>query len=165
MGTNRRNFLKQTLVGAGLMVPGFTGYTATLPTETKGSKEQNQSAQKFNMSVTLPQTGAGSNWLCRLGNRGPGAVDRMSLIDGVEIVGLCDQYPDRVEKMKLLLEKRGLPKAQSYSGSKEAWKAMCENPQIDLIYITTPWAWHTPMAVYAMNMANMPYQRCRLPKP
>ena len=152
MGTNRRNFLKQTLVGAGLMVPGFTGYTATLPTETKGSKEQNQSAQKFNMSgYAAPKLERVRIGFVGLGNRGPGAVDRMSLIDGVEIVGLCDQYPDRVEKMKLLLEKRGLPKAQSYSGSKEAWKAMCENPQIDLIYITTPWAWHTPMAVYAME--------------
>ena len=28
---------------------------------------------------------------------------------------------------------------------------MCENPEIDLIYITTPWAWHTPIAVYAME--------------
>jgi predicted dehydrogenase len=28
---------------------------------------------------------------------------------------------------------------------------MCENPDIDLIYITTPWSWHTPMAVYAME--------------
>jgi predicted dehydrogenase len=28
---------------------------------------------------------------------------------------------------------------------------MCENPDIDLIYICTPWKWHTPMAVYAME--------------
>src|SRR5690606_31548289 len=49
------------------------------------------------------------------------------------------------------LEKAGIPRAKTYTGSKEAWKAMCENPDIDLIYITTPWEWHTPMAVYAME--------------
>ncbi|HAH25726.1 MAG TPA: acetylgalactosaminidase, partial [Prolixibacteraceae bacterium] len=80
-----------------------------------------------------------------------GAVERISYIDGVEIVGLCDQYEDRVEKMQQLLEKQGLPRAKSYSGSKDAWKAMCESPDIDLIYICTPWSLHTPMAVYAME--------------
>jgi hypothetical protein len=78
-------------------------------------------------------------------------VERISYIDGVEIVGLCDQYEDRVEKMQQLLEKQGLPRAKSYSGSKDAWKAMCESPDIDLIYICTPWSLHTPMAVYAME--------------
>jgi predicted dehydrogenase len=75
----------------------------------------------------------------------------MSHIEGVEIAALCDQYEDRVEKIQQKLEKAGIPRAKSYSGSKDSWKAMCENPDIDLIYITTPWEWHTPMAVYAME--------------
>jgi len=33
------------------------------------------------------------------GQRGPGAIERMSYIEGVEIVGLYDQYEDRVEKI------------------------------------------------------------------
>jgi hypothetical protein len=86
-----------------------------------------------------------------LGNRGPGAVERMSYIEGVEIVALCDVIEERVEKMQKMLESKGLPRARSYSGSKDAWKKMCESPDIDFIYITTPWAWHTPMAVYAME--------------
>ncbi|GAB1450615.1 Gfo/Idh/MocA family oxidoreductase [Draconibacterium sp.] len=86
-----------------------------------------------------------------LGSRGPGAVERMSHIEGVEIAALCDQYEDRVEKIQQKLEKAGIPRAKPYSGSKDAWKAMCENPDIDLIYITTPWEWHTPMAVFAME--------------
>jgi predicted dehydrogenase len=75
----------------------------------------------------------------------------MSNIEGVEIVALCDLLGNRVEKCQAILEKHGLPRAKSYSGSKEIWKEMCQNPGIDLIYITTPWAWHTPMAVYAME--------------
>jgi len=75
----------------------------------------------------------------------------MSHIEGVEIAALCDQYEDRVEKVQKKLEIAGIPRAKSYSGSKEAWKAVCENQDIDLIYITIPWAWHAPMAVYAME--------------
>ena len=33
-----------------------------------------------------------------LGMRGPGAVERFTYLDGVEIKALCDLYPDRVEE-------------------------------------------------------------------
>jgi predicted dehydrogenase len=75
----------------------------------------------------------------------------MSHIEGVEIAALCDQYEDEVEKVQKKLEEHGIPRAKSYSGNKEVWKKMCENPDIELIYICTPWAWHTPMAVYALE--------------
>jgi hypothetical protein len=86
-----------------------------------------------------------------LGMRGPGAVERMAHIEGVEIGALCDKYPDRVEKVQAILAKFGLPRAKSFSGSEEAWKGVCDDPDIDLVYICTPWEWHTPMAVYAME--------------
>lgn len=43
-----------------------------------------------------------------------------------------------------------MPKGTEYSGSKDAWKELCNRPYIDQVYITTPWSWHTPMAVNAM---------------
>ena len=33
----------------------------------------------------------------------------------------------------------------------DAWKDLCNSNDIDLVYICTPWALHTPMAVYAME--------------
>ena len=45
-----------------------------------------------------------------LGMRGPDAVDRMTYIDGVTVVALCDIEPDRVESVQTnILEKKGLP--------------------------------------------------------
>ena len=152
MGSNRRDFLRNSLLGAGLMATGFTGQAAAFNSESVSKQKEQSHAQRFNMSgYAAPKLDKVRIGFVGLGMRGPGAVERMSYIDGVEIVALCDQYPDRVEAMQKLLEKQGLPKAKSYSGSKDAWKAMCENPDIDLIYITTPWSWHTPMAVYAME--------------
>ena len=48
-----------------------------------------------------------------LGMRGPDAVDRMTYIDGVTVVALCDIEPDRVEKVQTdILEAKGLPRTR-----------------------------------------------------
>ena len=86
-----------------------------------------------------------------LGMRGPGAVERFSQIEGTDIKGLCDVEADRVEDCQKLLEKLGRPRATGYSGSTEAYKAMCDRDDIDLIYICTDWVHHVPLAVYAME--------------
>ena len=87
-----------------------------------------------------------------LGMRGPGAVERFTHLDGVEIKALCDLYPERVESAQGILSKRGFPEAASYSGEEGwNWKQLCERDDIDLVYIATPWLKHVPMAVYAME--------------
>jgi len=85
-----------------------------------------------------------------LGMRGSEAVERLSYIDGVEIVALCDKYPDRVAAAQKTLERMQRPKAKEYSGE-EGWKALCESSDLDLVYTPTPWHLHTPIAVYAMK--------------
>ena len=86
-----------------------------------------------------------------LGMRGPDAVERFAQIEGTDIKGLCDVEADRVEGCQKLLEKLGRPRAAAYSGSTEAYKAMCDRDDIDLIYICTDWVHHVPLAVYAME--------------
>ena len=152
MTSGRRDFLRQTLIGSGIIASGLAGHAASVNKEPGSEKVGNQPKQRFNMSgYCAPKLEKVRIGFVGLGNRGPGAVERMSNIEGVEIVALGDVLGDRVEKCQAILEKHGLPKAKSYSGSKEIWREMCQNPGIDLIYITTPWAWHTPMAVYAME--------------
>ena len=85
-----------------------------------------------------------------LGMRGPGAVERFTHLDGVEIKALCDLYPERVDSAQAILVRRGFPEAAPYSGE-EGWKQLCERDDIDLVYIVTPWQLHVPMAVYAME--------------
>jgi predicted dehydrogenase len=152
MSSNRRDFLRSTILGTGMLASGLAGHASVLGNNSGLSKSDGKHRQRFNMSgYAAPKLNKVRIGFVGLGQRGPGAVERMSYIEGVEIVGLCDQYEDRVEKVQLLLQKQGLSRAKSYSGNKDAWKEMCENPDIDLIYITTPWSWHTTMAVYAME--------------
>ena len=96
-----------------------------------------------------------------LGMRGPSAVERFTHLDGVEIKAICDLHPERVEKSQAILKKAGLPEAATYTGSEEAWKELCDRPDIDLVYIATDWARHAPMMIYAMQKGK--YVACEVP--
>ena len=86
-----------------------------------------------------------------LGMRGPGAVGRMTHIEGVEIVALCDIEKERVESANRILEQRGLPKAEEFYGDEEVWRKVTALPNVDLIYIATDWKTHAKMGVQAMK--------------
>jgi predicted dehydrogenase len=150
MSSNRRDFIRRTLIGSGLIASGFSSYAGSVKSDSPHSEKGPQKV--FNMcGYAAPKLEKVRIGFIGLGSRGPGAVERMSYIEGVEITALCDQYEDRVERVQKKLEGKGLPRAKSYSGSKEAWKKLCESPDVDLVYICTPWSLHTPMAVYAME--------------
>ncbi len=96
-----------------------------------------------------------------LGMRGPSAVERFTHLDGVDIKAICDLHPERVEKSQAILKKAGLPEATTYTGSEEAWKELCDRPDIDLVYIATDWARHAPMMIYAMQKGK--HVACEVP--
>jgi hypothetical protein len=85
-----------------------------------------------------------------LGMRGPGAVNRFTYIEGVEIKAICDLEQYNLDRVQESLAKKNLPKADEYIGE-EAWKQVCDRDDIDLIYVCTHWKLHTPIAVYAME--------------
>jgi len=158
MKTNRRNFLRTAAVaGAGTITAASVASCTRREKSAEAMPAVREAVmathiQKFNMSgYAAPPLAKVRVGFIGLGMRGPGAVERMAHIEGVEIVALCDTYPDRVDKVQAILTKFGLPEAKNYSGSDEAWKGLCDDPDIDLVYICTPWSWHTPMAVRSME--------------
>ncbi|MDI1322379.1 MAG: Gfo/Idh/MocA family oxidoreductase [Algoriphagus sp.] len=147
----RREFLKSTgLVGLGLFGAG-SALAENFDQLPLAAKHGAGRIQSFNMcGFRAPKLETVRIGIVGLGQRGPGAVERLSKIEGVEIVALCDLLPDRVEKAKKSLEGT-THKPEGYSGNVYSWKKMCERQDLDLIYIATPWEWHVPMAVYAME--------------
>ncbi len=85
-----------------------------------------------------------------IGMRGLGAVHRFTYLDSVEVKAICDMEQYNLDRAQDILAGREFPKADEYIGD-DAWKKVCERDDIDLIYICTHWAMHTPMAVYAME--------------
>lgn len=159
MKTNRRKFFKIAgAAGIGTITPGVA-VSANDNTQQEESKlhhikvsAQKQYNQTFNMcGYAAPKLETVRIGFIGLGSRGPGAVNRMSKIEGVEIAALCDKNSKEVRKVQKMLKKNGVKKAREYSGSEDAWKDMCQSDEIDLVYICTPWSLHTPMAVFAME--------------
>jgi len=151
MKSNRRSFLKFSgLTGVGLAGAQITSaFGSEAGIERAGPDKKPRT--HFNMcGYAAPKLETVRIGFIGLGNRGPGAVQRMSKIDGVDIKGLCDLRPEKANGAKKLLEKTP-HRPDVYTGNENEWKKMCERKDIDLIYIATPWSLHTPMAVYAMN--------------
>lgn len=148
MAFNRRKFLQKITLGSAAIGLGSRLFGENDST----SNLYSNNSQHFNMcGYAAPKLNTVRIGFVGLGMRGPDAVERMSFIQGVEIVALCDKYPERVKKTQEILKKANLPAAKDYSGKEDSWKKMCEDTNIDLIYSCTPWHLHTPIAVYAME--------------
>jgi Glycosyl hydrolase 109, C-terminal domain/Oxidoreductase family, NAD-binding Rossmann fold len=157
MKSNRRDFLKAaSFAGAGAMAGGsIFGCT---PKEGKSNlagilqSVKQPHTQKFNMSgYAAPPVPTVRIGFIGLGDRGSDAVQRLSYIEGVEIKALADLRPAATDGSKKYLASIGRPAAQEFSGSNDIWKKLVEFKDLDLIYICTPWVWHTTMAVFAME--------------
>jgi predicted dehydrogenase len=156
MKSNRRDFLKLSgLAGIGLAGAGTVhGTIANEGTETLKTNFHTQDGKHFNMSgYAAPKIETVRIGFIGLGNRGPGAVKRMSKVEGVDIKALCDIRPEKAQGAKKLLENTS-HQPEIYTGNENEWKKACERKDIDLIYIATPWSLHAPMAVYAMQQGK-----------
>ncbi len=103
------------------------------------------------VGLTVPAIDTVKVGVIGIGSRGPGSVDRLANIPGALVVAVCDIYPERTEYASRLVTRQGHPAPTEYNGDKEVWKQICEREDIDLVYITTDWASHVPMAIYAME--------------
>ncbi|MGQ9621647.1 MAG: Gfo/Idh/MocA family protein [Bacteroidales bacterium] len=167
MKTNRRNFIKSaTFAGTGVVTGGFI--QGCVPEEPEShlpeilSSVRKSHTQRFNMSgyaaPPLPVVRVG---FIGLGDRGSGAVQRLSYIEGVEIKAIGDLREAAVTGSQRYLERIGRPAALEFYGNEDIWKKLVELPDLDLIYICTPWVWHAQMAAYAMEQGK--HAVCEVP--
>lgn len=156
MSSNRRSFLKKVGLGAGVIA------SAPLVSFTKINEESEyahtkKSAERlptmnFNMcGYAAPKLETVRIGFVGIGDRGSGAVERMTYIEGVEITAICDTRQAAMDGAQATLAKAGLPKAKEFTGSDTAFKKMCDSNLVDLVYIATPWEWHVPVAIAAMK--------------
>ncbi|MDE5656535.1 MAG: Gfo/Idh/MocA family oxidoreductase, partial [Muribaculaceae bacterium] len=89
-----------------------------------------------------------------LGMRGSEAVRRFTHVPGSKITAICDIEQSRVDKSAADLSKAGYPLPDTYGGKADSWKGLCEDPDVDLVYIATDWKNHAPIALYAMEQGK-----------
>ena len=156
MSTNRRSFLKKMAVGTGSLAAAPLISSAS-PAEKDKLKQIKKAAERkpamnFNMcGYAAPKLDKVRIGFVGIGDRGSGAVKRMTFIDGVEIVALCDIRQSAVDGAQKILADAGLPKAKEFVGGDFEFKKLCDSGLCDLVYTATPWEWHVPVGLAAMN--------------
>ncbi len=143
MNTNRRDFLKGTAwMGAAALMAGCQ--LNRFGFGTGGQMQNYRYTKLMGRNVRVGFIG--------IGGRGSGAVHRVSMIPGVEIVALCDKRAEQVEKNLAWLKEHkyaGAEKIKKYVGD-EAYKDLCDFGDCDVVYCATPWALHQPVGLRAL---------------
>ncbi len=86
-----------------------------------------------------------------IGGRGSGLLGDLLAVDGVQIKAVCDLVKDRAENGATRTEQSGQKRPEVYGGTETIFQKLCERDDLDVVYAATPWNWHVPMAVAAME--------------
>lgn len=85
------------------------------------------------------------------GLRGQDHIDLALRRDDIEIVAICDVQQVMIDSAVDQIKKSGKPMPKIIMGGNDAYKKLLEIKEIDAVIIATPWEWHYPMAIDALN--------------
>jgi len=77
------------------------------------------------------------------------AVHRAS--PGVEIRAVCDIRPEHAERARDFIREAGGPDPTLYTRGERDYERMCAEEELDLVFTATPWRFHVPVCVAAMD--------------
>lgn len=143
---NRRRFLQSmaaiAATSAALGCTSTTNANSMLKTATQG---------RSTLGLTVPKMDVVRVGFIGVGERGVGAVKHFCHLDGVEIKAICDTHQAVVDRAVKIVVDKGFKKPDTYGKDDHDYLRMLERQDIDIVIISTPWKWHTPMAVATME--------------
>ncbi len=86
-----------------------------------------------------------------VGARGSCLLQILLELKDVEIRTVCDIREDRVTRAQRWVTQAGQPEPPGYSRSETDFKRMCQRDDLDLVITATPWRWHVPVCVAALE--------------
>ncbi len=86
-----------------------------------------------------------------VGHRGFTLIGALLKLEGIEIPAICDINEENLQRAQKYLEDSGHKRPDGYSRSETDFKRLCERNDLDLIMTATPWEWHTPVCLAAME--------------
>jgi predicted dehydrogenase len=144
---SRRNFIKT--------LSGVTTGLAVTSASARATDPARPEKSKYMGGFIAPKLDKIKVAIIGCGARGGTHYNHVSAFEGTEFVGICDLYQDLAEraKKKVLANGKGTrhQNVKLYTGDKFAYKKMLAETKPDLVYVVTPWEWHAPMAIDAMN--------------
>ncbi|MCL7970461.1 MAG: Gfo/Idh/MocA family oxidoreductase [marine benthic group bacterium] len=86
-----------------------------------------------------------------VGGRGSWLLGLALRRDDTEIKAVCDIVPEKTQRAADAVREAGRDEPRQFAAGEEDYLNLLERDDIDAVIIATPWLWHTPMAVAAME--------------
>jgi predicted dehydrogenase len=145
---NRRDFLKKS---------GTAGLGVALGSLAMGKhgefRHPQLDTEPIEHPVTPPMDTVRVGYV-GIGNQGSGHLRNLLRIEGAEIKAVCDIREERTAWAQEQCKKAGKPKPTAYNKGSEDFMRMCDSEDLDLVYNATPWEWHVPISVKAMETGS-----------
>ena len=154
---SRRDMLKAgALAGASLGVTSL-GLSNELGVAASTGAEHQAETQTKNETVAgmkFPRTETVRLGIIGVGGRGTGLLRDLLAIDHLEVKAVCDVVKDKALKAQAMTEKAGQKSPTLYTKNDRDFENLWARDDLDLVYIATPWNWHVPMAMPALNQGK-----------
>ncbi|HZD04418.1 MAG TPA: Gfo/Idh/MocA family oxidoreductase, partial [Longimicrobiales bacterium] len=86
-----------------------------------------------------------------VGLQGTAHVRNLVRIEGCVVQAVCDIVPDKVTRAQDLVQQAGYPRPRGYARGERDFERLCAEEELDLVYTATPWEWHVPVCLAAME--------------
>ncbi|MCP5054031.1 MAG: Gfo/Idh/MocA family oxidoreductase [bacterium] len=141
-GYSRRDFIKKsTALGLGISAVGLNSSHSSLPASQSPSPGVVKAAPVETVRVGF----------VGVGGMGAAHCQNLLKIEGVEIRAVCDIVESKVERVQQWVVEAGFKKPKGYSRGELDFKRLCLQEDLDLVMTATPWRWHVPVCVAALN--------------
>ena len=150
MSINRRNFLKNTSLSSLALT------ATTFLTKCESDVNPKASSGGFYMGGhAAPKINNIRAAFIGVGSRGGGHLRFFAGLPGTEVVAISDLFEDKVrEKMDMVKRLAQSPRHRNiatYWGDENQWKTMLQEIKPDVVFISTNWNNHAPMAIECMK--------------
>jgi hypothetical protein len=129
---SRRDFIRQSggILGAGLTLANLGEVVPVLGQQTKDV-----------LKIGFVGVGARGSCLLRI----------LQDLKNVQIKALCDIREDRVQRAQRWVVEAGQPEPAGYTKGERDFERLCQTEDLDLVITATPWQWHVPVCVAALQ--------------
>jgi predicted dehydrogenase len=86
-----------------------------------------------------------------VGGQGSVHVDNLLKIEGVELRAICDIVEWKVARAQDAVVAADQPRPEGYARGPRDFERMCAEQDLDLVFTATPWEWHVPVMLAALQ--------------
>ncbi|HUH45983.1 MAG TPA: Gfo/Idh/MocA family oxidoreductase [Arenibacter sp.] len=154
MKSNRRDFIRKTSI-AGMGLAMAQGWSNTSTAEQLTKTPTPSPGAIYMGGFSAPKLDTVRCAFIGVGARGSGHAHQIASIEGTEVVAISDLYQDLAKRSADKCKENGKgtrhKKIKLYTDGENDWKKMLKKERPDVVFVSTPWEVHAPMAIEAMK--------------